>query len=263
MDTAAAETGAEIGLSWRERAMTESHTTAGGPFSQTAACRPLAPLSGKAYGAFLFDMDGTLLTSLAAAERVWARWAEKHGLDVARFLPTIHGQRAIDTVQRQGLTGIDPVAEAQWVLDEELLDVEGVTPIAGAMDFLRTLPADRWALVTSAPASLARVRLEAAGLPVPARMVTAESVERGKPDPACFRAGAALFGLSPADCLVFEDAPAGITAAEASGADVVVITATHRTPLETRHMSIPSYGRVQTDILTDGRVRLRVPAETR
>ena len=53
------------------------------------------------YRAFLFDMDGTLLNSIAAAERVWAAWAQRHGLDVEAFLTTIHGVRAIDTLTRR------------------------------------------------------------------------------------------------------------------------------------------------------------------
>jgi sugar-phosphatase len=193
------------------------------------------------YQAFLFDMDGTLLTSIAAAERVWTRWAQRHGLDAARFVPTIHGARAIDTIRRLQLPGVDPVAEADWVTREELLDVDGVLPIAGAPAFLRALPASRWAIVTSAPAELARRRLRAAGLEEPAVLVSADDVEQGKPDPTGYRLAASRLGVDVVDCLIFEDAPAGIGAAEAAGAPLLVISATHAHPMATQHTVVEDY----------------------
>src|SRR5699024_4411221 len=88
----------------------------------------------------LFDMDGTVLTSIAAAERVWSWWARRHGLDVDAFLCTIHGKRAIDTVRDSGVAGIDVEVEATAVLDAEVADVDGIEPIAGAPEFLSSLP---------------------------------------------------------------------------------------------------------------------------
>ena len=126
-------------------------------------------LPDRAFAAFLFDMDGTLLSSIAAAERVWARWAGCHGLDVAAFLPTIHGMRSVETVRRLNLPGVDPEAEAAAITAEEMVDVDGIEPIPGILAFLATLPAERWAVVTSAPRELARRRIAAAGLPAPAR----------------------------------------------------------------------------------------------
>ena len=170
------------------------------------------------YRAFLFDMDGTLLNSIAAAERVWSMWAERHGLDVKAFLTTIHGARAIDTITRQALPGVDPEVEAQWITEAELNDVEGVVAIPGAVEFLNRLPGDQWALVTSAPRELALRRLQAAGITPPAVLVTAEDVASGKPDPACYVLGAQRLGAAVQDCLVFEDSPFGVTAAKASHA---------------------------------------------
>ena len=200
---------------------------------------PLFPDRG--FAAFLFDMDGTILSSIVAAERVWAEWARHHGLDVAAFLPTIHGVRTVDTIRRLALPGVDPEAEADAITRTEMEDVDGINAIAGAADFLASLPADRWAVVTSAPRPLAERRLEAAGLPVPPLMITAEEIDNGKPAPDCFLLAAERLGYSAGDCLVFEDAAAGIAAAEAAGATVVVITATHTHPLETRHPSVASY----------------------
>ena len=106
-----------------------------------ALTRPALP--DCAFAAFLFDMDGTLLSSIACAERVWARWAGRHGVDVASFLPTIHGMRAVETVRRLNLPGVDPVAEAALILAEEMDDVGGIAAIAGVAAFLGALPADR------------------------------------------------------------------------------------------------------------------------
>ncbi len=197
------------------------------------------------YRAFLFDMDGTLLNSIAAAERVWSLWAERHGLDVAAFLTTIHGARAIDTITRQGLPGVDPHVEAQWITEAEINDVRGVVAISGAAAFLDSLPADQWALVTSAPKELAMRRLQAAGIAPPTVMVTAEDVAIGKPNPACYVLGAQRLGVSVQECLVFEDASVGIRAGEAAGADVMVVTATHLKPLATQHPTIGGYERLQ------------------
>lgn len=197
--------------------------------------------SGRRFGAFLFDMDGTILTSIAAAERVWAAWAVRHGLDVATFLPTIHGVRASETIRGLGLPGVDVEAEVAALTQAELDDMDGIEPIQGAAAFLSALPQDRWAVVTSAPRVLATRRLEAAGLPLPPLMVAGDDVTNGKPAPDCFLMAAERLGQRPQDCLVFEDAPAGIRAAESAGASVVVVTATHSHPLQTRHHRIASY----------------------
>lgn len=214
----------------------------------------------RSYAAFLFDMDGTLLSSIAAAERVWSRWAARHGLDVAAFLPTIHGMRSVETVRRLGLPGVDPAVEAAAITAEEMLDVDGIEPIAGVREFLATLPAGRWAVVTSAPRELARRRIVAAGVPLPGLMIAAEDVTQGKPAPDCFQLAAARLGVDARDCLVFEDAPAGIAAAESAGADVVVITATHAHPLATPHRQVRDYTTLANALDPDGRLRLATRA---
>ena len=216
----------------------------------------LSPLPDRAYAAFLFDMDGTILSSIAAAERVWARWAERHGLDVAAFLPTIHGMRSVETVRRLNLPGVDAEAEAAAITAAEMVDVDGISAIAGVAAFMAALPADRWAVVTSAPRELARRRIAAAGLPAPALLVAAEDVAQGKPAPDCFALAAARLGVPARDCLVFEDAPAGIAAAESAGAAVVVITATHSHPLQTAHLAVRDYAALANRVDADGALRL-------
>ena len=159
-------------------------------------------LSDRTFAALLFDMDGTIVNSIAAAERAWVAWAERHGLDVAAFMPTIHGVRGIETITRLGLPGVDPGPRRRAILLAEMEDVDGVAAIEGAAVFLASLPADRWAIVTSSPRRLALRRLAAAGLPVPAVLVTAEDVERGKPAPdaSCWRPSAWASGSRTASC---------------------------------------------------------------
>jgi len=211
--------------------------------------------AGRTYDAFLFDMDGTLLDSTAVVERVWGRWCTRHGFDPAVFIPTIHGVRAIDVITPLALPDIDPLREAIAIQDEELKDVEGIRPVPGAIDFLNALPRDRWAIVTSAPIELARRRMAAAGIPFPDVMISGEDVANGKPNPACYLLGAKRLGVDPAQCLVFEDAPAGILAAEGAGADVAVITATHHTPMVTPHLSVSDYRTLLVFTLQTGQLR--------
>jgi mannitol-1-/sugar-/sorbitol-6-phosphatase len=210
------------------------------------------PLAERSFAALLFDMDGTLISSLASAERIWSAWAGRHGLDVAAFLPTIHGVRSVETIRRLGLPGVDPEAEAAAITRAEMEDVGDITEIPGARAFLTALPRARWAIVTSAPRALAERRLAAAGLPVPGVLIAAEDVARGKPEPDCFLLGAARLGVAAGDCLVFEDAPAGIRAAEAAGALVAVVTATHGDPAAAGHRGIPDYTDLRVDVTAAG-----------
>jgi sugar-phosphatase len=199
------------------------------------------PITTRRFRAFLFDMDGTIINSTAAAERVWGAWALRHGLDLATFLPKMHGSRAEDTIARLGLPGVDAQAEALGITQAEVDDVEGIVQIPGAAHFLSSLPPDKWAIVTSAPVALATRRLQQAGIPLPRCMVTAEEVSAGKPNPEGYLLAAKKLGVDPADCLVFEDAAVGIRAGEAAGAAVMVITASHKQPMETLHASVASY----------------------
>lgn len=209
------------------------------------------------YRAFLFDMDGTVLNSIAAAERIWAAWAVRHGVDVESFLPTIHGARAIDTINRLALPGVNAEAQAAFITQAEIEDVEGIVEVLAAADFLKSLPAHQWAIVTSAPKALALRRMAAAGIPEPAVMVTAEDVSAGKPDPAGYRLAAKRLGVDVTECLIFEDATVGILAAEAAGADLVVVTATHDHPIETAHATLANYQSVTTLAGPDGNLRLQ------
>jgi sugar-phosphatase len=201
----------------------------------------------RTFAALLFDMDGTLITSVEAAERVWTRWAARHGLDARTFLQSIHGQRAVDSIRNLKIPGVDPVAEAEWITLMEIADTEGVHEIRGASAFVASLPREQWAIVTSAPRALATRRLEAAGVPLPNVLVTAEDIQVGKPDPSGYRLAATKLGVDVTHCAIFEDANAGIRAGEAAGGQVVVITATHTHPMHTSHPSIVDFTGLTTE----------------
>src|SRR6266568_2151624 len=173
----------------------------------------------------LFDLDGVLVDSTPAVARVWTRWALSHGFEPDETVRRAHGRPSLATI-RDLLPGADHVAENEVVLRGEIEDTEGVVPLPGALELLASLPADRWSIVTSCARELAEVRLKAAGLPIPNRLLTSDDVTRGKPDPEPYLKGAALLGLPATKCVVFEDAPAGIRAGKAAGASVVALQTT-------------------------------------
>lgn len=173
----------------------------------------------------LFDLDGVLIDSTPAVTRVWARWAIEHGFDPAEVTRKAHGRPSIATI-REYLPHADAEAENQKVERAELEDLNGVVPLPGARELLTALPAASWNIVTSCTRALAEVRLRAAGLPIPERLITASDVTRGKPDPEPYLKGAARLGLPAAECVVMEDVPAGVRAGTSAGARVVALATT-------------------------------------
>jgi sugar-phosphatase len=173
----------------------------------------------------LFDLDGVLVDSTPAVARVWAGWAREHGFDPDEVVRKAHGRPSIATI-RELLPHADHAAEDREVERREIADVEGVIPLPGAMELLHALPLERWAIVTSCTRPLAGVRIATAGLPKPKHLVTSTDVRRGKPDPEPYLKGAQFLGVPAAECIVFEDAPAGIRAGKAAGARVLALRTT-------------------------------------
>ncbi len=173
----------------------------------------------------LFDLDGVLVDSTPAVARVWSKWAIEHGFDPEETVQRAHGRPSIATI-RDLLPNADAEAENRIVEQGELDDTEGVIPLPGTRELLNSLAPEHWAIVTSCTRALAETRLRAAGLPLPKRLITSDDITRGKPDPEPYFKGAALLAVQAQECVVFEDAPAGIRAGKAAGATVVAFPTT-------------------------------------
>ena len=175
-------------------------------------------------------MDGTLIDSGTCVERQWARWAQRHGLDLDDVMRLSHGRRTIETML--ALTPhLEQPLELERFLAEEAADLEDISPFEGAREFLDSLPPDRWAIVTSSSQTVARARLRHCAFPEPRVLVAADHVAHGKPHPEPYLTAARLLGHRPEDCIVVEDANSGIAAARAAGMRVVGV-AWAREPLD-------------------------------
>lgn len=175
--------------------------------------------------ALLFDMDGVLIDSTPAVARVWHRWAVERGFNPEEVVARAHGRPSLTTV-REYLPNADHEAENREVERREIEDLEGVVPLPGALELLASLPENRWTIVTSCTRALAHVRIRAAGLPLPKKLITSNDIMHGKPHPEPYLKAAALLAASAGDCIVIEDAPAGIRAGKAAGARVIAFPTT-------------------------------------
>jgi len=176
---------------------------------------------------FLFDLDGTLVDSLPVVERSWCHWADRHGIDHQDVLNFIHGKQAITSLRHflPGRSEEEIQSEFTYLEQIEAADTDGIVALPGAIELLQHLNEAHipWAIVTSGSIPVAHARHKAAGLPLPEVFVTAERVKRGKPEPDAFLLGAELLGLHPADCVVVEDAAAGVLAGLNAGSHVIAV----------------------------------------
>jgi len=175
--------------------------------------------------AVLFDLDGTLVDSSRCVQHVWGTWCARHGIDSAELFRVSHGRRNHETVALVA-PHLDVECEIADLVQAEEACRDGLVPIPGAPDLIAALPAQRWAVVTSAWRRLAELRLRAVGLPRPRVLITADDVTLGKPDPEGYLRAAHDLGVEPADCVVVEDAPAGLEAARAAGMRAIALCTT-------------------------------------
>jgi haloacid dehalogenase superfamily, subfamily IA, variant 3 with third motif having DD or ED len=209
--------------------------------------------------ALLFDMDGTLIDSRVVVEKIWKRWCDEVGLDWHFVLPRLHGVRMYDSIKEFAtMAGQDVDATYGRLYREEVEDLDGIVPIPGALELLAALPQDRWTIVTSADTVLAKARLGAAGIAPPPRMVTGEMVTNGKPAPEAYLLGAERMHASAVDCLVFEDAKAGIDAGRAAGSRVIAIAGDHPEEIPAGIEWVTDLSALRFDGIHDGKVRLTV-----
>ncbi|WP_210636313.1 HAD family hydrolase [Streptomyces sp. GESEQ-13] len=208
--------------------------------------------------ALLFDNDGTLVSSLDSVNRCWTRWAVEYGLTAEDFARIeLHGRPAAEIAADLLPAHVVPQAVAR-IEDLEVEDVAdgGVSLLPGTKDFLSALPAERWAVVTSATRRLAEARLGAAGI-LPKTLVAADDITRGKPDPEPYLLAARLLGVDPADCVVFEDAPAGLQAGRAAGMTTVALATTHRAEELTADLVVKDLSALSA-LVTDAGIEIAV-----
>lgn len=190
--------------------------------------------------AILFDLDGVLVDSRAVVERTWDRWARRHSMTRRDIVAKAHGRRSIETV-REIAPELDAVAEVRWLESAELNDEEGLVALPGAAAALSALSDNARAVVTSGGHALAALRMRAAGLVMPSVLVAAEDVAQGKPAPEGYLLAASRLRVSPADCVVIEDTPAGIAAGLNAGASVIGLSTTFSAAdLRAARVTVPS-----------------------
>jgi mannitol-1-/sugar-/sorbitol-6-phosphatase len=179
--------------------------------------------------ALLFDLDGVLVDSTAYVEQQWRSFARAKGLHPEPFLRICHGRRALETI-RLAAPHLDAEAElAAFTPSGDDSASELIGPLPGAAQTLGLLPEESWAVATSGGRQLAVGRLRQAGLPLPRVLICAEDVCEGKPRPDAYLLAASQLGVQPGQCIVVEDAPAGVQAAHAAGMTVIGLTTTHTT----------------------------------
>lgn len=209
------------------------------------------------FDALLFDIDGTLVDSTPAVERIWHAWGRERGIDPERILAVSHGRRAADTIR--DFLPAEEVADGVRLLQElEAKDTDGVVALPATQELLAELPARRWAAVTSGDAPLMRRRLSMSGLPIPEVLVGAEDVEQGKPDPSGYLQAAQRLGVPIENCLVIEDAPAGIRAGRSAGATVLGTATSHPAgALGEADDVVEDLTHLEAEVLPDGRIRVQ------
>ena len=176
--------------------------------------------------AILFDLDGVLCDSTEAVDREWREWGARKGVDGDAIMAISHGVRTVEVIRRVA-PHLDAEAEAAAIENHEAHDQRGVVVMPGALELVKSIPTGRWGVVTSGSRLLAENRLRHCGVPVPEVMVTSDDVVNGKPHPEPYLKGAALLGFAPGECLVIEDAPAGIASAKAGGMTVIGLGSTY------------------------------------
>ena len=203
--------------------------------------------------AILFDLDGTLIDSIAAVDRAWTRWAIRHGLDPQDVVPHIHGRRAVDSLRLLApRPDLDLSVEEDWLVGIEAGDTEGVTAIPGALEFVQSIGPDRWCLVTSGTSPVAIARMNAVGIR-PRQAVFGEDVPNGKPAPDPYLLAASRMGYRPNECLVFEDTVAGIRSGQAAGMRVIAIGSRESNPdLGVADATVEDYRTLVVQSLGDG-----------
>jgi sugar-phosphatase len=212
------------------------------------------PLSGRA---LLFDLDGVLVDSTAAIEERWRQWADHYDVPFEEVKAVHHGRPAAEVI-REVAPHLDVEAAMAHMTDAIPTATDQLRAFDGAAPLLARLPDEQWTIATSGRRRTATRRLSQVDLPRPDTLVTADDVDHGKPDPEPYVLAAERLGVAPADCIVFEDAPAGVEAGRRAGARVVgVATGTSPDALSAADAVVDEIGALDVDLGDDGRLHVR------
>jgi sugar-phosphatase len=208
-----------------ERVAGGSGESTAGPLRSYYDSRVHSPFSLEC-AAILFDLDGVLVNSAVCVERTWQQWALRHHLDPAHVIEIAHGRRTIETI-RLAAPHLPADEEATALEAGDSHTTEGIFEVPGARELLLRLPTNAWAIVTSGIRAVATLRIRLTQLSMPEILVCGDEITRGKPDPEGYLTAAKRLGISPADCVVVEDAPAGLGAARAGGMRSIGVSGTY------------------------------------
>ncbi|MDE9453547.1 HAD-IA family hydrolase [Xenorhabdus bovienii] len=172
--------------------------------------------------AILFDMDGTLVKSLSEVEAIWSIWCELNNISIKKVLDICHGVRSRDVISSIA-PHLNMEEQIQLLDDLEIKYSDTAKALPGAKEFLISLAACPWAIVTSASQRVAYHRMAICGLKIPDFIIGSDDVLNGKPYPDPYLMAAERLNIAAEDCLVFEDAHAGVQSALAAGCKVIQI----------------------------------------
>ena len=208
--------------------------------------------------AILFDLDGVLVDSTRSVEREWCIWAREQGIDEDKVMAVAHGVRTVEVI-RAVAPYLNAESEARKLESREADDREGIIAMPGALALVGAIPEGRWCVVTSGTRHLASARLRLFGIPVPKVMITADDVANGKPHPEPYLKGAQGLNVNPGECLVIEDAPAGIQSAHAGGMKVIGLASTYpASALSEADAVVERLTQIQVDRDGEGRLAVTV-----
>ncbi|PVZ96669.1 hypothetical protein BB558_007411 [Smittium angustum] len=176
----------------------------------------------------LFDLNGTLINTVKCVQKYWGIYSKEYDINPKELLKFSHGVQTIDILNRLLPENIENNPTLALTIENRIAgDVEGVEVVPGTKELLNSINNDSWGIVTSGTEMMARTRLEQMSIPAPKHFFTADNTKRSKPNPDGYIACAQSIGVDPANCIVFEDAPAGIKAGLTAGCTVIGIISSH------------------------------------
>ncbi|KAJ2753654.1 DL-glycerol-3-phosphatase [Coemansia pectinata] len=171
----------------------------------------------------IFDLDGTLISTLEVTEKIYTQYCRQFDIDPAPVLAGCHGIPTLQVLRMFYPPSTHTQEFANQMEHDSVIHLDGLQIIPGADSLLRSLPLDKWSIFTSGMPMLAHPRIKHLKLPMPPVFITPENITMGKPHPEGYVLAARTMGMDPKHCVVFEDAVAGVVAGRDSKAVVVGI----------------------------------------